>query len=135
MSDCIHTTYETSAGGYGRLKVAGKKVLHHRLVYCLSNKIELSAIEGLQVMHTCDTPSCINPAHLVLGTHADNMADKAAKGRVKGELAGRAKLTEAQVLMIRQLAPLIQYSLLGTQFQVSVSTIKDIVARKIWTHI
>lgn len=135
MIDCIKTTYETSAGGYGRLRYLGKKVLHHRLVYCLHNKIELAAIEGLQVMHTCDNPSCINPDHLLLGTHADNMHDKAIKGRVKGEAAGNVKLTEKQVLEIRALAPIIQYSLLASQYNVAVPTIKDIVARKLWKHI
>lgn len=135
MSDCIKTTYETSVGGYGRLRVNGKKVLHHRLVYCLAHGIALAAIEGLHVMHTCDNPSCVNPAHLKLGTHADNMRDKAVKGRAKGELAGRAKLTEAEVLMLRKLAPLIQYKVLAEQFNISVPTVKDIVARKIWRHI
>ena len=135
MSDCIKTTYETSAGGYGRLRVNGKKVLHHRLVYCLANNVELDAIAGMHVMHTCDNPSCVNPEHLRLGTHADNMHDKAVKGRVKGELAGRAKLTEAEVILLRKLAPLIQYKLLAEQFNISVPTVKDLVARKIWKHI
>jgi len=61
--------------------------------------------EGQQVLHKCDVPSCINPGHLWLGFHADNMADMAAKGRANGFKPGskhrRSKLTEEQVCEIR----------------------------------
>lgn len=68
---------------------------------------ELNAGRGipadLQVLHQCDTPRCVNPDHLFLGTNANNVADKVAKGRQKsgtGERQHLAKLTEAQVLEI-----------------------------------
>lgn len=58
--------------------------------------------EGLVVRHTCDTPNCVNPAHLVIGTHADNMADMDARGRRvnnprRGEAHHNSKLTRAIV--------------------------------------
>lgn len=135
MTECIKTTYETSAGGYGRLRYKGKKVLHHRLVYCLANGIDLAAIEGLQVLHSCDNPGCIAPEHLRLGTHAENMQDKALRGRVRGERAGNVKLTEKQVIEIRALASAVMYKQLAKDYEIAVSTVKDIVARKIWKHL
>jgi hypothetical protein len=54
------------------------------------------------VCHTCDNPSCVNPAHLWMGSAADNIADKVAKGRqATCERHGRSKLSAAAVHRIR----------------------------------
>lgn len=67
--------------GYGRLMIAGKLVRAHRAVWAFVNG---PIPDGLQVLHDCpdgDNPACCNPVHLWLGTNADNMADRDAKGR------------------------------------------------------
>lgn len=73
----------------------------HKLFYEMQNG---PVPEGLCVCHKCDVPLCVNPDHLWLGTHAENMRDKANKGRVNdqhGELNPNARLTAADIAAIR----------------------------------
>lgn len=99
------TPYEGSicqTWGYGRQKVKGKYVGAHRIAYCEANGLALEDIAGLVVRHTCDNPPCVNPAHLIIGTHAENVQDKVLRNRqAKGVDNGRAILTEEQVTYCR----------------------------------
>jgi hypothetical protein len=87
--------------GYGQFKISGKTFRAHRVSYeHFTGRIP----DKLLVRHTCDTPLCVNPAHLVLGTDLDNMTDKVERGRVpRGTSHYLSKLTDAQIEEIRQL--------------------------------
>lgn len=67
--------------GYGVIKVAGQQMRVPRLASHLWNRVPLG--HPTVVRHTCDTPSCFNPAHLLRGSQRDNMRDAAARNRLK----------------------------------------------------
>lgn len=71
----------------------------HRVAYVLAKG---DIPQGQVVMHTCDTPACVNPSHLILGDQAENVRDAAGKGHYSGSRPSMQKITDAQVLDIRQ---------------------------------
>lgn len=76
--DCWLWTSTKYPNGRGQFKVANKNLKAYRVAY----ELEYGPIpEGLQVLHHCDNPSCVRPAHLFVGTCADNQADMTRKGR------------------------------------------------------
>lgn len=91
--ECILFPGAPSGNGYGYVRRDGKKVLAHREAYREANG---TIDPKLQVCHSCDTPLCINPAHLWQGTYGDNARDRAQKGRngdITGQKNGRSVLT------------------------------------------
>lgn len=89
-----------TSSGYGYLYVRnlGQVLAHRRAFENACGQIP----DGMQVCHRCDNPPCVNPSHLFLGSIADNMRDKVAKGRqLRGEMVPTHKLTERDVLSLR----------------------------------
>ncbi len=123
--------------GYGMFWLEGRSHRAHRVAYILWNKIENI---DLDACHRCDNPGCVNPRHIFLGTHLDNMLDREAKGRnnpPKGEKQGSSILTEDAVRDIRSRATGVRgnRTSLAKEYGVHVDTIGHIVKRKSWKHI
>lgn len=126
--------------GYGRTWINDKGYYAHRVIFNLvhPNVIELSAPKSTHdqgfLLHTCDNPSCCNPSHLFVGTHADNMADKVKKGRspnFSGDNGPRCKLTMVQANEIREKRKNnVSAKQLANDYGISLSSIKTLLAGK-----
>lgn len=126
------------AKGYGHFKMPtgkgdGRVEKAHRIAYSLYvGEIP----RGLMVLHKCDTPACVNPDHLFLGTNDDNMKDMVAKGRgnaPRGEDQHLARLSESAVEAIRTSCE--TGVAMARQNGVSPQAICDVRKRKTWKHI
>jgi hypothetical protein len=127
----ICTLHGINKDGYPVMKENGKTCLIHRKVYEEKNgKIP----DGLVIRHTCDNRRCINPEHLLIGEHKDNVADRVLRNRsARGEKNGRAKLKETDVVFIRNSDQ--SNGVLAKKFSVDRALIRKIRQRMIWKHI
>jgi hypothetical protein len=142
LDGCWPWRGDCSDSGYGRIRVgsAADGTRRMELAHRVKWRITFGDIpDGLDVLHKCDNPPCCRPDHLFLGTNADNMRDRDAKGRgtppphYVGELHPRAKLTANDVATIRTLvASGASQSALGRQFGVTHSAIGRIVRGTGW---
>lgn len=131
----------TQNGGYGNFTPYYKlgPYRSHRISFSLHHKV---SVAGVCILHACDNPPCVNPAHLFKGTMADNVADKMRKGRhhggrgPKGSKHGRAKLDEIIVVAVRaKFQAGATLTSLACTYNVSITTIKRVVDKVGWTHV
>lgn len=118
--------------GYGIMRPFGRrKVAAHRVAWQLANG---PLPKGAILRHSCDNPSCVNPSHLVVGTHADNVADRVRRGRsAVGERSGRAKLTPDAVRAIRLSSD--STSVLAQRFGVTHCAVLAVRRGESWKHV
>ena len=134
---CWEWPYNKNAKRYPKVHINGKdQELVHRMSWCLFfGKIPKAKC----VCHRCDNPRCVNPKHLFLGTHAENMADMARKGRANGrsfpvgEKHFNHKLTERDVAFIRSSE--LTHREIGIIFNMDHSVIGDVIRRVTWNHV
>jgi len=124
---------------YGKIQLTHKpsrKVAAHRFSAWISG---MPVTDDILVCHHCDTPRCVNPEHLFLGTAADNARDKTAKGRnytAYGESNPFSKLSESDVRWIRQNArKRDNIQQIAERYGVADTTILKIINRTTWRHI
>lgn len=131
--DCLAIRGKFTKGlGYTKSWYNRFQEYNHRLSFLYHNG---DIPKGMQVLHTCDNPACINPAHLFLGTITDNMRDKVNKGRqLKGAAHGNSVLTEEKVKRIKQ-NPQISGTALAKEFGVNANTIYAVRKGRSWEHI
>lgn len=136
--ECWKWQGRISIYGYGLFYTSDKKTqtAAHRYSWSLHNSKTIP--EGMYVCHTCDSPACVNPKHLFLGTPEDNSKDMVRKGRHRfGENSPMAKLTEKQVKDMWRLWNTGDYSkaALSRKFGVGKGTVREILTGKSWRHI
>ena len=139
--ECWEWQGATAGKGYGQFHYHKTQYAHvSSYLFFIGSIPKRRGKKKLFVCHSCDNPLCVNPKHLWLGTHQQNMDDMVNKGRQShslGEDASQSKLNTRKVLKIRRLYKTgkYSYSQLGKRYNVAISTIQHIVERRNWKHV
>lgn len=142
MATCVDHGFSKCLNRHGYRRAwyppTQKLELLHRVVYIQTHNLDMCDIKGMSVRHTCDNPRCVNPDHLLLGTHKENMQDRTERDRnpdVSGELNPRAVLNWEIVRKIRsEYRPNTKgmRQSLANQYGVSPATISDLILNRSW---
>lgn len=139
LSGCWEWCGSMYKEGYGQVSWNGKDYLAHRISAWLFGISEFPLLGKNEkttkfVLHKCDNKRCVNPSHLFVGTHTDNMQDAKKKGRLRaqsGELGNSSKITNRQAEEIRKkYANGVRQSALSAEYGVSQSSVSEIVKHK-----
>ncbi len=135
--ECWEWQGTKTTAGYGVLRVNYKLNYAHRLMWQLHNRTDIPK-KGV-ICHKCDNPPCCNPAHLFLGSQADNLKDARNKGRlpsIQGERHFNTAITEDNVRQIRYLGYTnMTKKKIGEKFGISRQAVTDILYKRTWGHV
>lgn len=121
--------------GYGKFSVNGEQLLAHRVAW---EQARGPIPRGALVRHRCDTPSCVNPDHLLTGNTQDNSDDmKARRRQAVGERVYTAALTAADVVEIRRRAAdrTVSYAAMAQDYSVRPGAIRAAIVGVTWAHV
>lgn len=149
---CLLWTGIKNPTGYGRMVINGEWFRAHRLSYMIHYG---SIPDGMCVLHSCDTPSCVSKNHISIGTHAENMRQRHERGRyeycyngnhylqkdsssVQGSKNKRAVITEEiafQILEDFRQKKFKSKAALSRAYGVSATVVKTLLCGKTWKHV
>ena len=145
QGECVTEWHESFYGnGRPRKNLPEKRSMSgSRWVFMQHHEITRESIDGLVVRHTCDNGSCINPDHLVIGTHMDNVRDSMERGRnIRGEAHAMAKIKEEDVVEIRKtyIKGTSRWNPgngidMRSRYGISQQQLSDITTGKKWKHV
>ncbi len=122
------------SNGYGAVKIRGSMYKAHRIAFALANPEVKTA--GFEICHTCDNPPCLNPDHLFLGDALVNAKDRNDKMRhVHGARCHTAKISDADVARIRDLAKTVKTAEIASLYGLSPGHLRKIIRGSSWFHI
>ena len=136
FTDCGIWTGAWQSMGYGQVRYNGKTILAHRAAYMVYRS---DIPVGLCVLHKCDTPPCINPDHLFLGTQKDNIRDMISKGRgrLRHESGWYSRFCADDIRRFRAMYASGEYTInsLARKLGITSGGMWKIIRRKTWTHL